>query len=170
MRRLRAKRMNIVGEHQQRCKLLARLRDAKFRCLLDRVHSIATCIRQADDISTTTLRLKQERREILCWEGYIDLSNDFATVCFDDFGGVILKRMTKGIVSGEEEPFFAAGFGHRGTGAVRQGSCVIGPVDGGRAALFARQGRRPRAGIKQYAIFFGCDVGNRKGHRRGWNV
>ena len=83
LRGLGAQRMDVGDEHQQRGQRLARLGDAEFRRLLDRVDGIAAGIGEADHVSTAALRLKQEGREVLRREGMADVAHDFAAVLLD---------------------------------------------------------------------------------------
>ena len=139
--RLHTQSMDIVGKHKQSSQLLTGLRDAEFRCLLDGVHGIAAGVCQTDHISATALCLQQERREILVRERHIDLAHDLATVGLNNRRGVFFEGVTEGVVCGHEEPLFTARVCQRRAGAIGKGRCVICPVHGRRAALFAGQRR-----------------------------
>src|SRR5665647_93802 len=110
-------------------------------CLI--VDGVAAGIGEPDDFGFGSLRLQQERREVVGVERVAHLAEHFTAVLFHHRRSVALKRIAEGIVGREEEPGVATRLHHRLAGAVGQHPGVIGPVHGVGIALRPGEIGRP---------------------------
>ena len=163
---LQAERIDVGGEHQQAGETLATLDDAELGRLLDRVDGVAAGIGEPDDLGFGSLRLQQERREVVGVERVAHLAEHFAAVLFHHRRGVALERIAEGIVGREEEPGVATRLHHRLAGAVGQHPGVIGPVHGVGIALRPGEVGGCRAGDDEHLVLGGGDLAHRQRHAR----
>src|SRR4029077_18933161 len=104
LRSREAKRGNVGRENQKAGEFLPAFYDSEFGALLDRVDGVTAGIGEANDLGLGSLRLQQERREVVGVDRMTDLAQHLAAVLEHDGLGIALQRMTESIVGGEEEP------------------------------------------------------------------
>src|SRR5690606_12041021 len=106
--RFKAEAMDFGEREEQRGEALATLDDAELGSLLDGVRGIEAGIGKADHLCAGRLGLQQEGREVGAGERMANGAGDGAAIRLYEVAGLLLERITEGIVGGEEEPAVAA--------------------------------------------------------------
>ena len=120
---------------------------------------------EGDNLRLGALRLQEEGREVGGVEREEHVAEHLAPAGRDDLAGVLLLRVTGGIVHGDEEPGVGAGLHQRAARRDRERVRVIGPVEAvGRAGRAGQ--RRRRRGHDDIDLFpLGGDSLHRKRDR-----
>src|SRR5712671_718609 len=121
--------MDIGDKDQEASEFLAALNNTELGSLFDGIDGVATCVGEPDDSGLGCLRLQQEGREVLTWEGMANLAEHLAAALKHNGLRIALKCMAKGIVRREEEPSVSALLDEGIARAVGQGPCVVDPMD-----------------------------------------
>src|SRR5215468_1657439 len=142
----------------------------EFRCLLDRVDGITAGIGEGDDLSLRGLRLEEERGEVGSVEWMTDGAKHFASAALDEGRGVAFKRVTEGVVCGDEKPGIATLLHQRAAGHRRKSVSVESPVDSVRRAELAGEIRRGSARIDVDGVARARYLAHGESHGRVGNV
>ena len=94
-------------------------------------------------------------------------AHHFTAIGFDYVTRVFFKGVTKGVISGQKEPLFAALLDHSLGGAVGHGVSVVGPVHGHVIAVFVGHQGGGRARDQGDAVLFLGDLHDGQGHGGG---
>ncbi len=135
---------------------MAALENSEFAAELDGIDVVGRSAGQSDDLRLRGLGLEDEGGKVRRPERMPYRAKYFAAVLLDHLRGVVLQRISEGVIGGEEKPSIAAALDHLPRGADGERVGVEHPLHGvGRAEFAVKVGRSRGMGYEELLLFIG---------------